>query len=202
MSIKPGFHTYGIDWYTDRIEFFVDEQVYHIHYFNDGAAFAKDGQDQNNIQMIENKRIGVSEYSNHFAEWHPFERKMYIILSAGVGGQNHTYGGPIVPEAIFPCSVFVDWVRVYELQGVNGISGQKDDMGMRIYPNPAGSTIDVQLPSPQNCTLRILNISGKEVYQQLMTQSATVDISTLDSGVYIVYLSDGKMSVSQRMVKQ
>jgi beta-glucanase (GH16 family) len=33
------FHIYGIDWYTDRIEFFVDDKVYHIHYLNDGGFF-------------------------------------------------------------------------------------------------------------------------------------------------------------------
>jgi hypothetical protein len=35
-----GWHTYGIDWFADRMEFFVDNNVYHIHYFNDGGAFA------------------------------------------------------------------------------------------------------------------------------------------------------------------
>ncbi|WP_194768246.1 glycoside hydrolase family 16 protein [Tamlana sp. I1] len=112
---SAAFHTYGIDWYNDRLEFFVDDNVYHIHYFNDGGAYAIDGQDQIAVQNIDGKRVSVSEYSNHFDEWHPFEHKMYAILSAGVGGADHTYGGPIVPEAKFPCSVFIDWVRVYKL---------------------------------------------------------------------------------------
>jgi hypothetical protein len=43
------------------------------------------------------------------------ENNLYIILSAGVGGDdNRTYGGAIVPEAVFPCSVIIDWVRVYK----------------------------------------------------------------------------------------
>lgn len=112
---SSGFHEYGIDWFDDRIEFFVDGHVYHIHYLNDGGGFVVDGQDQKTVNQIDGRRVTVSEYSNHFDEWHPFENNMFLILSAGVGGSDHTYGGPIVPEAQFPASVYIDWVRVYRL---------------------------------------------------------------------------------------
>lgn len=110
-----GFHEYGLDWYQDRLEFFIDGEVYHIHYLNDGGAYSLDGEDRLGIKIVDGKRVMVSEYSNHFDEWHPFEHKMYAILSAGVGGADRTYGGPIVPAAQFPCKVFIDWVRVYAL---------------------------------------------------------------------------------------
>jgi len=97
------------------MEFFVDDNVYHIHYLNDGGVFEKDREDEFAIRPIEGRNVAVSEYSNHFEEWYPFEHKMYAILSAGVGGSDYTYGGPISPTAKFPCSVFIDWVRVYQL---------------------------------------------------------------------------------------
>ncbi|WP_445735599.1 glycoside hydrolase family 16 protein [Mariniflexile sp.] len=112
---SAAFHQYGIDWYNDRIEFFVDNHVYHIHYLNDGGAYTVDGQDKISVKIIDGRRVNVSEYSNHFEEWHPFEHKMYAILSAGVGGKDYTYGGSIVPEAQFPSDVYIDWVRVYAL---------------------------------------------------------------------------------------
>lgn len=111
-----GYHLYRIDWYADRIEFSVDGQVYHINYFNDGDAFANapDGQDADGTVTIDGKRVFKSEYSHHFPEWKPFDHKFYLILSAGVGGNdNMSYGGAIVPEAIFPCTVLIDYVRVY-----------------------------------------------------------------------------------------
>ncbi len=114
-----GYHLYRIDWYEDRIEFSVDEHVYHINYFNDGAAFnnAPDGEDADAKVVVDGKKIFKSEYSHHFNEWHPFSHKFYLIFSAGVGGNdNMTYGGAIVPEAAFPCSTFVDYVRVYQRQ--------------------------------------------------------------------------------------
>lgn len=114
-----GFHTYRIDWYNNRMEFAVDENVYHIHYFKDGDAFnngVADGQDADANEMIGGKRVFKSEYSsNHFAEWSPFEHTFYIILSAGVGGNdNVSYGGAITNDAVFPCTTYIDWVRVYK----------------------------------------------------------------------------------------
>jgi beta-glucanase (GH16 family) len=112
------FRTYAVEWFADRMEFSVDANVYHIHYFNDGAALdhgISDGQDEQGVVTVGGKRRMLTEYSNHFAEWHPFEHSFYIILSAGVGGNDaKTYGGAVVPEAPFPCSVHVDWVRVYK----------------------------------------------------------------------------------------
>ncbi len=112
------FHIYGIEWFSDRMEFYVDGTTYHIHYFTDGAAFdrgVKDGQDKTGIVVKNGKRIFLSEYSDHFDEWKPFAHPFYIILSAGVGGSDtKTYGGAIIPDALFPCSVYVDWVRVYK----------------------------------------------------------------------------------------
>ncbi|RYZ20802.1 MAG: glycoside hydrolase family 16 protein, partial [Sphingobacteriales bacterium] len=113
-----GFHIYRIDWFANRMEFSVDEQVYHVNYFKDGDAFdngVADGQDADAKVMISNKRTFVSEYSHHFNEWSPFSHKFFILLTAGVGGNdNQTYGGAIVPDAVFPCTTFVDWVRVYK----------------------------------------------------------------------------------------
>lgn len=116
---SSGFHVYSVDWHQDRLEFSIDDNVFHIHYLNDGAAFPPaDGNAQAETRIIDGRRVYVSEYSNYFDEWHPFENNMYIILSAGVGGQSgFTYGGGIVPEAEFPASVLVDWVRVYSLDG-------------------------------------------------------------------------------------
>ncbi|NMH26975.1 glycoside hydrolase family 16 protein [Flavobacterium silvaticum] len=114
---SAGYHLYRVDWFSDRIEFSVDEVVYHVNYFNDGAAFnnAPDGQDADNKIQINGKRTFVSEYSHHFTQWAPFSHNFYLILSAGVGGNdNMSYGGAIVPEAVFPCQTLVDYVRVYQ----------------------------------------------------------------------------------------
>lgn len=139
-----GWHTYGINWYSDRMEFFVDDNVYHIHYFNDGAAFAVDGQNQGEVQIVNGRRVKKTEFSNLYPEWHPFEHKMYAILSAGVGGSGNTYGGPIVNEAVFPADVYIDWVRVYSNgQVFNPPPTVKltAPTGIETYPTPGNVTL-------------------------------------------------------------
>lgn len=143
------WHTYGINWYNDRIEFYIDSNVYHVHYLNDGGAFPPaDGGDAATTKLVNGKRTYVSEYSNHFTEWHPFEHQMYVILSSGVGGASgYTYGGGIVPEAVFPASTYIDWVRVYDLGGgkpivkPNGPSNPGTDANLALN-KPAVSSSD------------------------------------------------------------
>jgi beta-glucanase (GH16 family) len=112
-----GYHLYRIDWFDDRIEFSVDEHVYHINYFNDGGVMndTADGQDFDTNVLINGKKTFKSEYSNHMTEWQSFSHQFYLIFSAGVGGNdNMSYGGAIDTNAVFPCTTLVDYVRVYQ----------------------------------------------------------------------------------------
>ncbi|PLX14501.1 MAG: hypothetical protein C0598_01165 [Marinilabiliales bacterium] len=192
------FHEYGIDWYSDRMEFFVDNNVYHIHYLNDGGGFQQDGEDGFMIQNIASKRIGVSEYSNHFHEWYPFEHRMYVILSAGVGGSNYTYGGSIVPEAEFPCSVFIDWVKVYKIQNPSSINKDSLSKPFKIYPNPTDEYLNIELDNLKDYNITIYNISGKEMIKNI--NESLIDISMLEKGIYLISVKNDNLSISKRFV--
>jgi len=200
---STAFHNYGIDWYNDRIEFFIDDNIYHIHYLDDGGGFQIDGQDEKDILVIDDRRTGVSEYSNHFIQWHPFEHKMFIILSAGVGGSEYTYGGPIVPEAEFPCSVFIDWVRVYEMEGTTvDIDKINNTPEIKLYPNPAKDLLNLEIDDNREYRLRIVDLSGREVMSSRINRSGTIDISALAPGEYLVVITDGILAVSKRIIKK
>lgn len=197
------FHIYGIDWYYNRIEFFIDDNVYHIHYLNDGGGFQIDGQDEKAIRVIDGQRVGVSEYSNHFNEWHPFEHKMFIILSAGVGGSEYTYGGPIIPEAEFPCSVYIDWVRVYEIGDpgldINNISSAPE---IHIYPNPANNLLNIEIDDNKKYRVRIVDLTGRTILSTRLNRSGAIDISVIAPGKYLVLINDGKLTVSKKVIKR
>lgn len=161
------------------------------------------GQDEKAVHVIDGRRTGVSEYSNHFNQWYPFEHKMFIILSAGVGGSEYTYGGPIVPEAEFPCSVFIDWVRVYEI-GENslGINNINNTPKINIYPNPANNLLSLQINDNKEYSVRILDLSGRNVLSTRINRSGTIDISGIKTGEYIVLISDGKLTISKKIIKK
>jgi len=185
------FHNYGIDWFDDRIEFFIDSSVYHIHYFNDGAQFAVDGNDESEVSMLNGNRVGESEYSNHFPEWHPFERQLYLILSTGVGGSVNTYGGPVGNDADFPCSIFIDWVKVYEMDesGTAAIAEDKLPTDLVLVPNPAQTAIQIGSDIAKYC---VFDAMGKPV---LEGSQNTVSIASLANGIYLMYIVTDKGEV-------
>ncbi|MBN8577754.1 MAG: glycoside hydrolase family 16 protein [Cytophagales bacterium] len=78
------FHVYAIDWTKDKIDFFVDDTLYH--------SVAREPQDD-------------------FTGW-PFDQKFHLILNLAVGG--NWGGKEGIDEAIWPRRMEVDYVRVYQ----------------------------------------------------------------------------------------
>ena len=220
-SGSTDFHTYGIDYFNNRIEFFVDDNVYHIHYKNDGGGsehgFIVDGEDEEADATIDGKKVFVSEYSHHFNEWFPFNHNMYAILSAGVGGaDDRTYGGRIVDDAIFPCSVFVDWVRVYEIEDDSelilpqepteptAMENVKVHQAYKInmYPNPVSEVLTININPQKNNSLLIRDITGKAIYYEQNFTSGNIDFTQFNKGAYMVIVKNDDLSISEVIVKK
>jgi len=77
------FHVYAIDWLEDRIDFYVDDKMYH--------SVAK----------------GVNDTFN---EW-PFDQRFHLIMNIAVGGG--WGGAQGIDDSIWPQKMEVDYVRVY-----------------------------------------------------------------------------------------
>jgi photosystem II stability/assembly factor-like uncharacterized protein len=72
---------------------------------------------------------------------------------------------------------------------------------LKIYPNPASNTITIETPTKGH--LNILNLNGKVILQQEITESKTTfDISILASGVYLVRVMSEKVVQVGKFVKQ
>lgn len=84
-AVCSEFHTYGMEWSEDAIEFFVDGESACIYRKSD------DAEDQS------------------FSAW-PFDQPFYLILNIAVGGG---LGGEI-DEAALPYEMEVEYVRVYQ----------------------------------------------------------------------------------------
>ena len=82
-----GFHVFGIEWSPNRINWYVDDVLY---------------------QSLTRK--DVEEETDGEGEW-VFDRPFYIILNIAIGG--NLPGNPNA-ETVFPQSMVVDYVRVYE----------------------------------------------------------------------------------------
>ncbi len=82
-----GFHVFGIEWSPESINYYVDGDLY---------------------QSITPEDI--DEETDGEGQW-IFDRPFYIILNVAVGGN---LPGPPNDETVFPQTMLVDYVRVYE----------------------------------------------------------------------------------------
>jgi len=83
-DVQEQFHVYAIDWRENKIEFFVDDKLYH--------TVNRDPKDD-------------------FKGW-PFDQRFHLILNIAVGG--NWGGAQGVDETIWPQRMEVDYVRVYQ----------------------------------------------------------------------------------------
>ena len=88
--------------------------------------------------------------------------------------------------------------------GFDEISQEND---LRIYPNPATSTINVRLDnvSGSDMKLNILNINGQSVYEARglnLTENHEIQIpvNNIASGLYQLVLSTASQSYSEKLV--
>jgi rhamnogalacturonyl hydrolase YesR len=81
-----GFHTYALDWYPDRLEFYYDS----LKYFVFDISKADQGQGKENI----------------------FQKPFYLLLNLALGHQG-SWAGP-VDQATLPMRYYIDYVRVYQ----------------------------------------------------------------------------------------
>lgn len=81
---QDDFHIYAVDWRENKMDFFVDNKLYH--------TVNRDPKDD-------------------FKGW-PFDQKFHLLMNIAVGG--NWGGAQGVDESIWPQRMEVDYVRVYE----------------------------------------------------------------------------------------
>ncbi|MCL6457394.1 MAG: family 16 glycosylhydrolase, partial [Gorillibacterium sp.] len=125
-STVAEFHTYGIEWEPGEIRWLVDGNVY---------------QTQNRW---------YSESGDYPA---PFDRQFYLIMNLAVGGN---YDGNPDAATLFPQSMDVDYVRVFELTG-------------RAYKTPVKPAAPT--PEARPAGTRAVLADGNEVYNSGFNQT-------------------------------
>ena len=81
---RESFHVYAVDWYEDKMDFYVDDKLYH--------TVNRDPKDD-------------------FKGW-PFDQRFYLIMNIAVGGT--WGGSQGVDPDIWPQRMEIDYVRVYQ----------------------------------------------------------------------------------------
>lgn len=86
----------------------------------------------------------------------------------------------------------------------NSIAEQNGVNSYSIYPNPASDVLNVQFDNlSENATVRILSISGAEVYSSKATGKAFgINVGGLSKGLYIISIADENRVVNHKFVKE
>lgn len=81
--------------------------------------------------------------------------------------------------------------------GINDVQISENEV--RVYPNPATSTINIRTNSTV-ASVAIYNLLGKEILQ---TNSKTIDVSNLSQGMYLLKITSNKgAQITKRFIKQ
>lgn len=75
---------------------------------------------------------------------------------------------------------------------------------LKIYPNPANSFFEISSETGvlNGFTIQICNVLGKQVLEKVTLNLKTVDISFLQSGVYILKISKGNEQKTVKLIKK
>ena len=81
------------------------------------------------------------------------------------------------------------------------INQVEDNLGLRVFPNPANEVINISLNKEVSASLSLLDVSGKVVRTQALNGiSTSINTASLNSGVYFVTINDGTSVSTQKVV--
>lgn len=83
-----------------------------------------------------------------------------------------------------------------------GISTQKANYSIFIYPNPASENLYIQFPEPEsNLQLNVFDVSGKQVGSFTLTpQSNKINVSSFEKGIYFYKSSSENSSYTGKFI--
>ena len=89
------------------------------------------------------------------------------------------------------------------------LSAQVQTLGMKVYPNPADDQLHITFASDENSpsVISVIDLTGHLVFSSEIaggnsSDEVVLDLSTIQSGLYVISMQNGKDIVSQRFIKQ
>ncbi|MFC2106889.1 T9SS type A sorting domain-containing protein [Bacteroidota bacterium] len=109
---------------------------------------------------------------------------------------NNPTGGLLIDDNAYKCD---DEQQVQLECSSASIESNSLFSRVSIYPNPASTRISIESPEIEIEEINIFNQLGQSVLHELY-QSKTIDISSLEAGLYIVELKSGEYMIRRKLV--
>ena len=161
------------------------------------------------IWSLDGNQYCTGNIANNINNTGAFHLPFYIILNLAVGGN---WPGNPNASTQFPDTMFVDYVRVYELatsKVSNGGGYIPDHFALsQNYPNPFNPTtmISFDLPLRTYVSLKVFDVLGREVSTidsgefQAGTYTRQWNASAFAGGVYFYRMQAGKFVQTKKLV--
>lgn len=122
------------------------------------------------------------------AESFPLGAELSLLdIDGNVNGQFKSMTLPPTDEGtIWDTNNLLTTGKIKVITGGTGIYSPADDNSIRIYPNPSKDYFITDLPDAETYHMRIVDLSGKLVYESDMISGTRTDISTLSPGFYMI----------------
>lgn len=89
-----------------------------------------------------------------------------------------------------------------EEQNYGSLGISEAAFGINMYPNPAENILNIELLDNREATYSIYNVLGQQVLNGSLNRTATINVSTLSDGLYIVKINDGQKELVERFIKE
>lgn len=73
---------------------------------------------------------------------------------------------------------------------------------VKLHPNPVNNNLTVDLKSNIDTSIEIFDILGKQVIKASINKTSTLNLQELNTGIYIVKISQGNSTITKKLVKQ
>jgi carboxyl-terminal processing protease len=96
----------------------------------------------------------------------------------------------------------LDFAMSCEFVNIDEMVKVKSTSELQLYPNPANNTLHFNLINAQASTVEIINLQGKPIlHEKVNSKSGSVDVSSIDEGLYIIKLNTNQGVITQTFLK-
>ena len=173
-DIHSGYHVFGLHWTPTGMDIYYDGVKVQSTNANNPLPFTIDSNGYPLVPQV--------------AEW--------LWLSVGASFAD----GDFLSQPIGTLSdALVDYVRVYKSSETLGARKSRLERAFYLYPNPAKHSVHIKTNEP-NYTLDIYDLNGRQILGNKQSQSAQIDVSKFEKGLYFFKITNNGYSHSFKMI--
>ena len=141
---------------------------------------------------------GIYYIDNSFTDWQPYNNNLPNVIINELDINNSTN---MLYAATYGRGLWASPL----VEDILGVNERFNESNITLIPNPANSIITIGLADTLETDIRIFDLTGKlMVYKAniLISNSYSLDVSALPSGVYFVRLSSEEGIVTKKLLKE